>query len=241
MNIDDQLKKSVNLPAADLPIADEPEDFRSSIQWRIFRIMSEFIEGFQFLADFKKTITIFGSARLQPDTHWYQEAQKLGRLLSKAGYGIVTGGGPGIMEAANRGAVEGGKGDSIGLNIQLPNEQRVNPYVKKARGFHYFFSRKVMLSFSAEAYIYFPGGFGTLDEFFEIATLIETRKISPIPIVLVGKDFWSPLTTWIEDDLLKRYKTIKGRDTYIYQVVDSAEEALAIVKKKAKGLPLSQR
>jgi len=236
-----QDKAKWNLPAADLPLEKEPEDFRSTISWRIFRIMAEFIEGFQFLADFKKTVTIFGSARVQSSDHWYQEAQRLARMLSKNSYSVVTGGGPGIMEAANKGAAEGKNGESIGLNIQLPNEQRINPYVGKSDAYHYFFSRKVMLSFSAQAFVYFPGGFGTLDEFFELATLVETKKISAIPLILVGKEFWTPLTTWIEQDLLKNHKTIREEDTHIYDLVDTAEEAFEIIKKKAKNVPLSQR
>ena len=141
------------------------EDFRETIQWRIFKIISEFIDGFHFLADFKKTITIFGSTSFSPENHYYKEARKLGNLLSKKGYTVVTGGGPGIMEAANRGAFEA-NGISVGINIQLPEGQRINDYVNRPIGFNYFFTRKVMLSFSSNAYVFFPGGFGTLDEFF---------------------------------------------------------------------------
>ncbi|PIT93001.1 MAG: TIGR00730 family Rossman fold protein [Candidatus Harrisonbacteria bacterium CG10_big_fil_rev_8_21_14_0_10_38_8] len=225
-------KPHLNVPACNLPMMEEPQDFRTSFQWRVFRIMSEFIEGFQFIADYNKTVTVFGSARLEETNHWYQETRRLGSLLSKEGFNIITGGGPGIMEAANRGAFEDdGVGKSIGLNIQLPREQRINPYVETGHGFHYFFSRKVMLSYAAQAYVYCPGGFGTLDEFFEIVTLIQTNKIpNTIPVILIGKEFWSPLLEWIDKELVLRYKTISAVDPQIYQLVDTAEEAMEIIK-----------
>lgn len=226
-------KKNVNIPARDLPSTKENlTDWRESFQWRTLRILSEFISGFQFLADFNniQTVTIFGSAMVKENNHWCQEAQKLGFMLAKNEYGIVTGGGPGIMEAANRGASEGG-GESIGLNIQLPYEQRINPWVKKGIGFHYFFSRKVMLAYAAQAYVYFPGGFGTLDECFELATLIQTKKISQkIPIILVGKEFWAPLLKWMEESWYEKNHLIHKEDLSILSVVDSAEEAFKIIK-----------
>ncbi len=225
--------KNINVPARDLPASEEnPKDWRESFQWRTLRILSEFIEGFQFLADFNKikTVTIFGSAMIKEDNYWYQEARKLGQMLAKNKYGVITGGGPGIMEAANRGANEAG-GESIGLNIQLPYEQRINPWVKKGIGFHYFFSRKVMLAYAAQAYVYFPGGFGTLDESFELATLIETKKISQkIPIILVGKEFWTPLLEWMEKTLYEKNHLIHKEDLKILNIVNSAEEALEIIK-----------
>lgn len=233
-------KDEMNVPAAKLPqekaSAGGKMDFRESFQWRIFRIMSEFIEGFQFLADFKKTVSFFGSARTDDQHEWYKEAQKLSHMLSNEGFSIVTGGGPGIMEAANRGAVEAGNGkDSIGLNIELPEEQRVNPYVRKGLGFYYFFTRKVMLSFAAQAYIFFPGGFGTLDEFFEIVTLIQTKKIDEkIPVILVGKEYWEPLVSWIDKDVYKKYKAIDEEDKEIYKIVDDIDEAFEIVKKSRR-------
>ncbi len=224
----------MNLPASKLPlikILGEPGDFRSSFHWRMFRIMSEFVDGWQFLADLKKTVTIFGSARFPEKNKWYQEARKLGKLLAKNGFGVITGGGPGIMEGGNRGAFEG-KGDSIGFNIRLPMEQRINPYVKKYVAFHYFFVRKVMLSYAAQAYVYFPGGFGTLDEFFELITLIQTKKISvKIPIILVGKEYWGPLMAWIDKEMYQKFKAIDKEDMKLYRIVDTAEEALAIIKK----------
>lgn len=219
-----------NVPAKELPTPIHKKDWRESFHWRIFRIMAEFVDGFQFLADFKKTVTFFGSARFKEDNRWYKEARKLGKLLSQAGFGIVTGGGPGIMEAGNRGATEGGS-DSIGLNIQLPYEQRVNPYVRKPIGFHYFFTRKVMLSYSAQAYVFFPGGYGTLDEVFELLTLIQTHKIfNKIPVVLVGKDFWGDVDRWFKNKLVKEYETIDEADLKLYTIVDTAEEAFEFIK-----------
>jgi uncharacterized protein (TIGR00730 family) len=221
---------SMNLPASKLPFVREPEDFRSSLHWRVFRIIAELIDGWQFLADFKKTVTFFGSARFEPGTRWYEEARKLGGLLAKEGFGIVTGGGPGIMQAGNQGASEAG-GPSVGLNIKLPMEQRINPYVKESTAFHYFFVRKLMLSYAARAYVFFPGGLGTLDEAFEILTLIQTKKISDkIPVVLVGKEFWEPIHQWLTLEILTKLKAVDEEDLKLYTVVDSAEEAFEIVK-----------
>lgn len=225
--------KNINVPASELPASKEsPKDWRDSFQWRTLRILSEFVNGFQFLADFNdvQTVTIFGSAMIKEDGHWYKEAKELGLLLAKNKYGVITGGGPGIMEAANRGASEGG-GESIGLNIQLPYEQRINPWVKKGIGFHYFFSRKVMLAYASQAYVYFPGGFGTLDESFELATLIQTKKIShKIPIILVGKEFWTPLIKWMEEYLYEKHQLIHKEDLSVFSIVNSAEEAFSIIK-----------
>ncbi|HWA64393.1 MAG TPA: TIGR00730 family Rossman fold protein [Candidatus Paceibacterota bacterium] len=223
-------RANMNVPASKLPSYTEPNDFRTSLHWRVFRIIAEFIDGWQFLADFKKTITFFGSARFQPGDRWYEEARKLGAMLAREGFGIVTGGGPGIMQAGNQGASEA-QGDSIGLNIKLPVEQRINPYVKESSAFHYFFVRKLMLSYAARAYVFFPGGLGTLDEAFEILTLIQTKKISDkIPVVMVGKEFWEPIHNWIHEELFSKLKTIDEGDMKLYTIVDSAEEAFAIVK-----------
>lgn len=208
-------------------------DFRGSVQWRIFRIMAEFVDGFQFLGDFKKVVTIFGSARFDEGDEHYQAAEKLGRLLSGAGFTVLTGGGPGIMEAANRGAYEAG-GESVGLNIQLPFEQRINPYVKKGIGFHYFFTRKVMLATSAQAYVFFPGGFGTMDEFFEIITLIQTKKMPHIPVVCIGTDYWQTLYAHLEKNVMKKHKAINPTDLKIFQIVDTPEEAVKIIKRGAR-------
>ncbi|MBI2635329.1 MAG: TIGR00730 family Rossman fold protein [Parcubacteria group bacterium] len=231
------MKKSINhekmlVPAKKLPIAPHPRDWRHSFHWRIFRIMAEFVDGFQFLSDFKKTVTLFGSATFNETNHWYKVARDLAQMLSQAGYSVVTGGGPGIMEAGNRGAVEGKNGDSIGLNIQLPYEQRTNRYVEKGHGFYYFFTRKVMMSFSAQAYVFFPGGYGTLDEAFELLVLIQTKKISgKIPVIFVGQEFWCDMDSWLRKTLLKEYQTIDPEDLKIYTIVDTAKEAFDIIRK----------
>jgi len=229
----DELNKSggnMNVPASKLPSDREPDDFRSSLHWRVFRIIAEFIDGWQFLADFKKTVTFFGSARFQAGDKWYEEARTLGKLLSEDGFGIVTGGGPGIMEAGNQGAAESG-GISIGLNIKLPTEQRINPYVRESSAFHYFFVRKLMLSYAARAYVFFPGGLGTLDECFEILTLIQTKKISDkIPVVMVGKEFWSSIHQWLFEEILTKLHAVDEADLKLYTIVDTAQEAFEIVK-----------
>ncbi len=224
-----KLKKIICLPESELPPV--KEDFRKTFQWRIFRIMAEFVEGFQFIADFKKSVAIFGSTRFSPKNPYYQEARKLAQLLAKAGYAVMTGGGPGIMEAANRGAFEVG-GESVGINIQLPEGQSMNEYVKSPIGFHYFFTRKVMLSSACCGYVFFPGGFGTLDEFFEMVTLIQTRKLpQQVSVVAVGKEYWQPLFHWIENEVFKKQKAVRRKDLQIFHLVDSAEEAFAIIKK----------
>ena len=209
----------------------ESFDYQHNPSWRIFRIMAEFVDGFNFITKFPKSVTIFGSNRFNNKNKHYRTAQKLARLLAKAGYTIVTGGGPGIMEAANKGAVEGG-GESVGLNIQLPSEQRINPYVKKSMAFNYFFTRKVMLAFSASAFVFFPGGYGTLDETFELITLRQTHKIHPnIPIILMGSDYWSPVAEWLKENLYKKHGTINAKELKLWDLVDTPEETVAIIKK----------
>ncbi len=201
--------------------------------WRIFKIISEFVAGFELLRKYDLAVTFFGSARCKSDQQTYKDAKELARRLSKEGFAIITGGGPGIMEAANRGASDA-QGESIGLNIELSSGQRINPYVKKSESFHYFFIRKVMLSFSSEVYVYFPGGFGTMDEFFELITLIQTEKISNVPIVLFGKDYWEPFLSLIEKHLYEKYQTIDKKDMEIYKLVDSVDEAVEYIKNKTK-------
>lgn len=206
------------------------DDFTENINWRIFRIMAEFIEGFEFLSRLDREVTFFGSARAMPENRYYKMARQLGGRLAKAGYTVITGGGPGIMEAGNRGAFEVG-GESVGLDIQLPMEQRRNKYVKQSKGFHYFFTRKVMLSASAQAYVFFPGGFGTLDELFEVVTLIQTGKMSDqVPVVLVGKDYWEGALKWIKEMMMEKNHFIEPFEFEILRVVDSVDEAFSIIK-----------
>lgn len=200
----------------------------SEITWRVFRIMAELVDGFQLLTQIDHEVSIFGSARAHPNSHWYKEAEALGAMLGKAGFTVITGGGPGIMEAANKGAFNVGA-ESVGMNIQLPREQRMNPYITRSRAFYYFFTRKLMLAAAAQAYVFFPGGFGTLDELFELVTLIQTRKSSKMPIVLVGKDHWAPLLSWIEESVYGTQDAIDREDLRIVTVVDSAKEAFAFV------------
>lgn len=207
-----------------------PADFKSgSATWRIFRILSEFVEGYEFLSNVNADVTVFGSARIKPGTRYYEEARLLGSMLATNGFSVVTGGGPGIMEAVNRGAYECG-GESIGLNIQLPFEQRINEYVRHGMGFHYFFTRKVMLTSPSQAFVAFPGGFGTIDEIFEVLTLIQTKKMHAVPIVLVGKEFWQKMDDFIMTEMMEEHETISPEDRDIYHIVDSAKEAMDIIQ-----------
>lgn len=202
--------------------------------WRVFRIMSEFVSGFELLRKYGLAATIYGSARSKPGDPYYKEAEELCAKLAKNGFAIITGGGGGIMEAGNVGAFKVG-GKSVGFNIQLPFEQKLNPYTTESLNFDFFFSRKVMLAFASEVYIYFPGGFGTLDEFFEMLTLVQTKKIERIPIVLYGKDFWEPLMKYFEKHLLKQYKTVSPEDLELIKVVDSVDEAYKYIVKAVDG------
>jgi len=221
-------KKSVYVPDPDLPPVDE--DFRKTSSWRIFRIMAEFIDGFHFVADFKKAVGIFGSSRTPVKNHYYKEARKLANLLAKANYTVVTGGGPGIMEAANLGAAESG-GESVGINIQLPEGERRNRHIEKGISFHYFFTRKVMFSFACRSYVFFPGGFGTLDEFFEMVTLVQTKKLPrPVLIVAIGKEYWAPLFDWLEKEVYQKRGAVNKKDLASFQLVDSTEEAFKIIR-----------
>ncbi|MBI4978418.1 MAG: TIGR00730 family Rossman fold protein [Spirochaetes bacterium] len=197
--------------------------------WRIFRIMAEFTEGFEKLNDIGPAVTVFGSARTQPDNKYYQEAVKLGGMLAHEGISVITGGGPGIMEAANKGAYEA-KGRSIGLNIELPHEQKPNPYLTDSIDFHYFFARKVMFVKYATAFVIFPGGYGTLDELFESFTLIQTQIIKPFPVIMVGREYWEGLIGWLEDTMLAR-KNIDEVDLDFIIFAETAEEVTSIIKK----------
>lgn len=201
----------------------------SDMTWRIFRIMAEFVEGFNFLSKFDKTVTIFGSARFEPNNEHYKQAERLAERLARAGFAVITGGGPGIMEAANKGAAKIDT-KSIGLNILLPSGQRINQYVQESNAFYYFFTRKVMMAYSAQAYVFFPGGFGTLDEFFEIIMLLQTKKIAEhIPVICVGKEYWRSLFGWIQQVVYEQNKAIDELDMKIWQLVDSINEAYEIV------------
>jgi len=206
--------------------------------WRIFKIMAEFISGFEFISKYEKEVTFFGTARVGFERGIYQEATKLAYRLSKDGYAIMTGGGPGIMEAANKGAFEAG-GPSLGANIKLPETamgtERRNQYVKESYAFDYFFVRKVILSITSQAYIFFPGGFGTLDELFDMVTLIQTNKIKRVPLILVNQEFWQPLLSWIEEFVCKRNNAINKEDLEIYRLVNNADEAYKMIKKLLKS------
>ena len=205
------------------------EDFREGDTWRVFRIMAEFVEGFETLSRLGPAVAIFGSARTKKNNEFYQKAEKLGGLLVKENYAVVTGAGPGIMEAANKGATEAG-GKSVGLNIELPHEQKPNPYAKTLISFHYFFCRKVMFVKYAKAFLIFPGGFGTLDEFFESIGLIQTRRIGKFPVILIGKKYWGKLLKWFQGSLVSN-GYISPEDMDIFQIVDEPEEAMKVLKK----------
>lgn len=192
--------------------------------WRVFKIMSEFVEGFDVIRRYGLAASFFGSARASLDDEVYKHASELASRLAKKGFAIITGGSAGIMQAANKGAFEAG-GISVGLNINLPNAQEYNPYLTERFGFDHFFVRKVMLTYASEVYVYFPGGFGTLDEFFEIVTLVQTKKIRSVPIVLFGKEYWEPLLAFIEKTLYQERATINKEDVKLYTLVDSVDEA----------------
>ena len=205
------------------------DEFGSGETWRVFRIMSEFVEGFETLKDLGPAITIFGSARAQRNEWSYKTTLKISEMLARRGFAIISGGGPGIMEAANRGA-QMGKGVSVGLNIQLPEEQKPNRYQDKSLSFRHFFARKVMFVKYASGYVIMPGGFGTLDEFFESLTLIQTGKIRRFPVVLMGRNYWEGLIRWMERTLVEQ-KTISPGDMNLFYLTDSPEEAAEYIVK----------
>jgi len=202
------------------------QEIKVKDSWQIFKIMAEFVDGFEKLAKIGPCVSIFGSARTPEDHKYYQMTIEIARLLAEKGYGVISGGGPGIMEAANRGAYDAG-GKSVGLNIELPFEQFHNKYIDRDKllGFNYFFVRKVMFMKYSQGYIVMPGGFGTMDELFEAITLIQTGKIARFPIVLVGSDYWRGLLEWIENTMLSN-TYISEEDLKLYRVVDTAEEAV---------------
>ena len=199
------------------------ENYTQEESWRIFRIMAEFIDSFETMSEYDKLVSIFGSARIKEDDPVYQDCVKLGEMLADRGYGIVSGGGPGIMEAANRGA-HNKNGVSIGLNIKLPKEQHFNPYQSESLDFRYFFVRKVCFLKYSSAVVIYPGGFGTLDELSEVLTMVQTKKVNHIPLVFVGKKFWSPLIEFFRNTFLAE-EMICPEDMDLFTVVDTAEEA----------------
>ena len=198
--------------------------------WEIFKIMGEFVEGFETMSRIGPCVSIFGSARTKPENKYYQLAEEVAYLLTKQKFGVITGGGPGIMEAGNKGAKKGG-GKSVGLNIVLPFEQEANPYIDsdKIINFDYFFIRKVMFIKYAQGFIVLPGGFGTLDEMFEALTLIQTKKSGKFPVILIGKSFWTGLIDWIKEVLLAEENNISPEDLDLIQIVDTAEEAVKMI------------
>ncbi|MDX1908138.1 MAG: TIGR00730 family Rossman fold protein [Bacteroidia bacterium] len=198
--------------------------------WLVFKIMAEFVEGFEKMAEIGPCVSIFGSARTKPGSPYYQLAEEVATKFTWAGFGIITGGGPGIMEAGNKGAHMAG-GTSVGLNIELPFEQHHNPWINNDKNinFKYFFVRKVMFIKYAQGFVVLPGGFGTLDELFEALTLIQTRKIERFPVVLVGRDFWGGLVDWIQETLLEKEKNISPEDMFLFTVADTADEAVEYV------------
>ena len=204
--------------------------------WTMFKVLSEFVEGFEKLTEQGPSVSIFGSARTKPESPYYQKAVEIARLLTETGYGVITGGGPGIMEAGNKGAADAG-GKSVGLNIDLPFEQGSNPYVDfdKNLNFRYFFIRKVMFVKFAQAFVILPGGFGTLDEMFEVLTLVQTGKISNVPIILVGTDFWRGLMDWIKSTLLEKEGNISPKDIDLLPVVDEPQEVIDLINAFYKG------
>ena len=213
---------------------------KSSDSWQIFKIMSEFVEGFESLSKIGPCVSVFGSARTTSNSIYYKQAEEIGFLLTQAGYGVITGGGPGIMEAANKGAVRG-NGKSVGLNIELPFEQSHNKYIDsdKLLNFDYFFVRKVMFVKYAQGFIVLPGGVGTLDELFEAITLIQTEKIGKFPIILVGKSYWEGLFDWIKIKVLEQEKNISKQDLDLFEIVDQPNQAVDIIDKFYKKYTLT--
>ncbi len=211
-----------------------PDEFTHTDTWRVFRIMGEFVEGFDDLATLRRGVSIFGSARTPPNDPEYQVAQETAALLANAGFSVITGGGPGIMEAANRGAYEAG-GISVGCNIELPFEQRPNAYQTLSLKFKYFFVRKMMFVKYSEAFVIFPGGFGTLDELFEALTLIQTRKIRDFPVVMYGTRYWGGLMDWIREVALKENK-VSTADLKLLHLTDSPAEIVRIIVESQNSL-----
>ncbi len=202
--------------------------------WRVFRIMSEFVDGFETMSAIQPAVSVFGSSRTDPSDPYYGMAEQLAGELVRDGFAVITGGGPGIMEAANKGAAQAG-GQSVGLNIFLPEEQVANPYQTVSLDFRYFFCRKVMFVKYAVAFVCFPGGFGTMDEFFESMTLIQTHKVDPFPVVLVGSEFWSPLVDWMRAAQLEQHGYISAGDLDLFEVTDDVAAAAAHIGQRYRA------
>lgn len=215
-------------------------EIRINDSWAIFKIMSEFVEGYERMAKIGPCISVFGSARTKPENKYYQLGVEISELLARGGYGVITGGGPGIMEAGNKGAKQGG-GKSVGLNIDLPFEQNHNPYIDQEHNleFDYFFVRKVVFVKYAQGFVVLPGGFGTLDELFEALTLIQTKKINERPVVLIGSEYWKGLFDWIEDVMLHTEQNISQKDMEMFKIVDTAQEAYKYIDDFYKSHALS--
>lgn len=215
-------------------------EIRSNDSWAIFRIMSEFVNGYEAMAKIGPCVSIFGSARTKPDDKYYLLAEKIAEKIANAGYGVITGGGPGIMEAGNKGASRG-TAPSVGLNIDLPFEQHFNPYIDhdKNLNFDYFFVRKVMFVKYSQGFVVMPGGFGTLDELFEAVTLIQTKKIAKFPVILVGTEYWSGLMDWIKNTLIGKFHNASPEDINLIQLVDSEDEVLEVINNFYKKYSLS--
>ncbi|MBN1793469.1 MAG: TIGR00730 family Rossman fold protein [Candidatus Omnitrophica bacterium] len=203
-------------------------DFTKEDPWRVFKILGEFVEGFDTFKDVDRAVAVFGSSRTKRNTKYYKLAEKTARLFAKEGYAVITGAGPGIMEAANKGAKEGG-GESIGLNIIIPDKQSANPYTTELVEFKYFFTRKVMFAKYSRAGIFFPGGFGTFDEFFEFITLVQTERVRPFPIIVMGSTYWQGLFEWI-DKVVVPAGAIPKKDLGYFTIADSPEEAVKMVR-----------
>lgn len=205
---------------------------KSHDSWSVFKIMGELVEGYEKLSQLGPCVSIFGSARTKPDNKFYKETVEISESIVKLGLGVITGGGPGIMEAANKGAQKAG-GVSVGLNIDLPHEQMPNPFIDsdKVIDFDYFFVRKVMFVRYAQAFVVMPGGFGTLDEFFEAITLIQTNKIERFPVILYGSEFWSGCIEWIKNIVCKKFNNVSEDEMFLFEVVDSKNEIIEILKK----------
>ncbi len=205
-------------------------EIKTNDSWAIFKIMSEFVDGYEKLSRIGPCVSVFGSARTKPEDKYYQLAEEISFQLTQQGYGVITGGGPGIMEAGNKGAKRGG-GVSVGLNIELPFEQHDNPYIDSDKNleFDYFFVRKVMFVKYAQGFVAMPGGFGTLDELFEAITLIQTKKIGKFPIILVGSEFWKGIIDWIKETLLDKHQNVSEKDLDLFTIVDSAEEVISTI------------